>query len=152
MISIEKATRYCCEPIEHIENYTDAVADKVRKWVCHHRDEIRILPSGMVTRRTSDELIENGRYWLVPANELIFILDTEHRAMHAHYQPATEEGRKRIGLSNKLRPRRTGFKTSATTKEKLRVAQTGKVLTTETKKKISQANLRRWSKIKKEAA
>ena len=150
MISIEKATRYCCEPIEHIENYAAAVADKDRKWVCHHRDEIRVLPSGMVARRTSDELIENGRYWLVPANELIFMLDTEHRAMHAHYQPATEECRKRIGLSNKIRPRRTGFKTSMITKEKLRLAQTGKVLTTETRKKISQANLRRWSKIKKE--
>ena len=60
MISIEKATKYCCEPIEHIENYDSAINDADNLWVVHHRDEIRLLPSGMIAMRSKAELEENG--------------------------------------------------------------------------------------------
>lgn len=73
---------YCREPIENIENYALAVADIEHEWVLHHRDEVHVLPSGMVARRSKRELIENGRYYGCPASELIFLERREHAKLH----------------------------------------------------------------------
>ena len=51
-------SRYCCEDISKIENYDKAIEDNLNGWVIHHRDEIRILPSGIKVIRTREELIE----------------------------------------------------------------------------------------------
>lgn len=56
--------------------------DKSQVWCCHHKDEIRTLPSGMIVLRTTKELKENGRYYDCPANELIFLTKSEHRKLH----------------------------------------------------------------------
>ena len=48
MIMEYNAKQYCCEDITLIENYDKAIADETQVWDCHHRDEVRILPSGMV--------------------------------------------------------------------------------------------------------
>lgn len=73
---------YCKEDISLIENYDKAINDKEHTWDCHHRDEIRTLPSGMKVYRSKQELIDNGRYYNCPANELIFLTASEHQSLH----------------------------------------------------------------------
>lgn len=68
--------------IDLIENYELAKADDFNGWDIHHRDEIKILPSGIKVIRTREELIENGRYYDCPPNELIWIRTSEHIRMH----------------------------------------------------------------------
>lgn len=69
--------RYCSEPVENIENYDKAVADKEQMWECHHRAEI--LPCGVFTPK---QLQKHGLYWNRPARELIFLPHGEHRRLH----------------------------------------------------------------------
>jgi hypothetical protein len=146
MICLEKALRYCSEDISLIENYDKAINDADNLWVVHHRDEIRVLPSGMIAMRSKADLEENGRYWLVPANELIFMLKKEHMAMHAHYQRVSPEARQKMRAAKLGKPiSRKFYSPSMATREKLRAAQTGKRLSTETRRKISDANLKRWA-------
>lgn len=71
--------------IAEIENYELAKKDNFIGWDVHHKDEIRILPSGMIAIRSKADLIENGRYYNCPSNELIFMLHTEHSALHRKY-------------------------------------------------------------------
>ena len=78
MINFKKAKSYCREDISLIENYDKAMEDKTQTWECHHRDEYKVLPSGIVVIRSCNELIENGRYYKCPANELIFLTKEEH--------------------------------------------------------------------------
>lgn len=85
MIMEYNAKQYCCEDITLIENYDKAIADETQVWDCHHRDEIRVLPSGMVALRSQKELQENGRYFGCPANELIFLTPSEHSRLHIRY-------------------------------------------------------------------
>ncbi len=90
MISKWHAQSYCCEDISMIENYELAVND-TELWDCHHRDEIRTLPSGMKVYRTQQELIDNGRYYDCPANELIFIKHIDHLSLHSLNRPTKKE-------------------------------------------------------------
>lgn len=116
MINTSKANWFCNEDISKIENYEQAKNDKSQTWDCHHRDEIRTLPSGMKVYRSKQELIENGRYYHCPANELIFLTHREH--MRLHYQ-------------GKARSTEIGQKISESKK--------GKHHSTETRKKIGEA-------------
>lgn len=118
------AKYYCREDLSLVENYDKALADKNETWVCHHRDEIKILPSGIKVIRTKYDLIENDRYYYCPANELIFMRACEHTTMHC----------KGITTWNK------GKKWSEETKRKMSVAATNRKrapLSEETKRKIS---------------
>lgn len=65
-----------------IENYDKAKADNFKGWDIHHRDEIRLLPSGMIAIRTREELIENDRYYNCPPNEFIWLTRSEHIRLH----------------------------------------------------------------------
>ena len=97
MFNLTNAKQYCKEDISLVENYDKAIAD-TSMWVIHHRDEIRILPSGMVALRSKNDLIENGRYWKCPANELIFMKFEEHKALHNKYmneRPEVKESHKK---------------------------------------------------------
>lgn len=89
MICIKTVKRFCKEPLENIENYDNAISDP-EMWHCHHRDEVRVLPSGITVYRYKDELIENGRYYGCPANELIFLSRSEHHKLHIS-NPITKE-------------------------------------------------------------
>lgn len=91
MIDRYRASKYCCEDITLIENYDKAIADTTQTWQIHHRDEIRTLPSGMVVYRTQEDLIESGRYYNCPANELIFLTKSEHNKLHMKYRPKLSE-------------------------------------------------------------
>lgn len=82
MIS-RNAQKYCSEDLSLIENYELAKNDPTpNKWCIHHRDECKVLPSGIIVCRTMEELIENGRYYNCPANELIFLTQSEHWKLH----------------------------------------------------------------------
>lgn len=85
MIDEAHVKQYCRDPFPYIENYSEAYADPNETWVCHHCDEIRFLPSGMVSIRSKAELIENGRYYSCPANELIFMRKSDHIKLHRKY-------------------------------------------------------------------
>lgn len=82
---------------ELIENYELAKADNFKGWCIHHRDEYKVLPSGIEVFRTKSELIEDGRYYNCPANELIFMTIAEHQAYHMKH--ITKERRKNMSLS-----------------------------------------------------
>ena len=84
MISEYRAKKYCIDDISLIENYDKAINDSAI-WDCHHRDEIKVLPSGMIAIRAASELKENGRYYDCPANELIFLSRKEHWKLHSKY-------------------------------------------------------------------
>lgn len=113
---INKKSRYCCEDISNIENYEKAKADNFVGWVIHHRDERRVLPSGMVAIRTYQELKENGRYYNCPANELIYLSTKAHGEIH----PISEEHRK------KLSDIRRGTKASEETRKKMSRSHLGR--------------------------
>lgn len=81
MINEHKAKSYCCEDIKNIENYNEAITSDLL-YECHHRDEVKILPSGIKVIRDKEEMIEDGRYYNCPANELIFMTQSEHRIYH----------------------------------------------------------------------
>lgn len=72
--------------IDLVENYELAKTDNFKGWHIHHKDEIRILPSGMIVIRTKEELIENGRYYDCPPNELIWMRQSEHVALHNKFR------------------------------------------------------------------
>ena len=69
MISKRQALKYCCEDVSLIENYDKAVQDTSLKWHCHHKLEMF---------KTKKELIAMGRYYNVPARELVFVTPKEH--------------------------------------------------------------------------
>lgn len=125
---IKTHKRCFCQTPELIENYEQAIKDKTRIWVCHHRDEIRKLPSGMVVIRSKDELIENGRYYNCPPNELIFLTTSEHTKLHSNYI---------------YHP-----KASIETRKKLSVALKGRKITKEHKENMSKAHKGKESKLK----
>ena len=82
MINTQLANKYCREDIRYIENYDLAIADTTHTWDLHHRDEIKVLPSGIKVCRTRQELIENDRYYNCPTNELIFLTRSDHMRLH----------------------------------------------------------------------
>ena len=141
MIGIENAYAYCKEDISLIENYDMAISDDKNVWVCHHRDEIKILPSGIVVLRSVEELIENKRYYNCTANELIFMTNSEHVKLHAKYRKSpTQETREKI--SNSLKGKLTGRKFSDETKMKLSIAAKNRpARTQEHTEKLRQAML-----------
>ena len=94
---------YCTE-VEKIENYQLAIADNDNVWICHHRLE------EFYTRK---ELIQLGKYYDVPANELIFVKNEyEHRKLRHkgiqgrnHTNKRSKRGQKfcsKYGYSGKL--------------------------------------------------
>ena len=82
MISKAQAKKFCKDDISMIENYDKAIADTTQTWDCHHRDEVKILPSGMTVIRSRQDLIDTSRYYGCPANELIFLTRSEHVKLH----------------------------------------------------------------------
>lgn len=122
MICVSSIKKYCTDYTK-IENYDKAIADETQTWQCHHRDEIKILPSGIKVIRTPEELKENGRYYNCPPNELIFLTASEHRKLHT-------EGINNPNFGNKLN-----------SEIKLKISNTlkGHKLSEETKSKISKS-------------
>lgn len=66
--------RFCCEDLNNIENYEQAV-NSPERWDCHHKLEIEL-------NKSKQELIDLDLYYNRPANELIFLTHSEHQSMH----------------------------------------------------------------------
>lgn len=134
MISKKQAEKFCRDNIAKIENYDKAIADTTQTWDCHHRDEVKILPCGIEVRRSREELIENGRYYNCPANELIFLTKAEHSRLHGKGNQNTkgihwsEEHRRKISESMKGKQNSKGCKLSEETRQKMSDARKGNTM------------------------
>ena len=126
MISKFHAHKFCKDDLSNIENYEKAISDTTRIWDLHHRDEIRVLPSGMIANRSRQELIENGRYFNCPANELIFLTHSEHQILH----------KKSVKISSDVSDVKKGKHLTAETRQKISEARKGKTLSEEQRKQL----------------
>ena len=131
------AKTYCKDDISLIENYAKAIADSTQMWDCHHRRE------NISSRK---ELIEIGEYYNRPAEELVFLTRSEHRALHASLifkgKHHNEETKRKISESHK------GKHLSEEHKQKVAESLRGRHLSEEHKQKMSTARkgLNTWSK------
>lgn len=73
--------KYCSDPLELIENYRTAEAEGFKGWCLHHRREIENDGS----TKTVQELIEKGMYLNIPADELVFMTNEDHRKLHGKH-------------------------------------------------------------------
>lgn len=142
MISKHQARKFCKDDISKIENYEQALNDATKTWDLHHRDEIRLLPSGMVAHRSKRDLIENGRYYHCPANELIFLTRSEHNNLHHKGKARSDATRHQISASKK------GHLMSAETKKKMSDAHKGTIYTAEHRKNMSESLKAYWQRRK----
>lgn len=101
MINEKYVKKYCKEDLSKIENYDKAIADVSQMWECHHRDEVRILPSGIKVIRSRQELIENERYYNCHANELIFLTREEHKSLHHKGKSLSDETCRKMSETRK---------------------------------------------------
>ena len=117
MISIkkQKTKHFCCEPLENIENFQEAVNDKTQQWCLHHRLEI-----GEDYENTEEQLKMMGLYYNRPACELIYLPMGIHTSLHNKHKlklgklksfignrkgkkskPLTEEQKKKLSEARK---------------------------------------------------
>ena len=120
-----KFERYC-KDYKNIENYDKAAADNFKGWCCHHRKGVDI---------PTEELQALGMYYDIPADELIFLTRSEHRALHNKGKHHSEETKKKLS-----KPK------SEKAKKKMSEAwDYDKHFTVETRKKLSEAQTgRHW--------
>ena len=83
-----------CKDYENIENYEKAKKDNFKGWHCHHRLETHNSDG---ERRLVDismgELKSLGMYYNRPAEELIFLTESEHNVFKKG-KPAWNKGKK----------------------------------------------------------
>ena len=94
MIS-ERYVKAYCKDFTKIENYAEAIADKTQFWVCHHR--LELIATGAVVESSKQDLIDWGIYYDRPADELIFLTQSEHVVLHNKTRkgkPAWNKGKK----------------------------------------------------------
>lgn len=120
MINTYNVKQYCRDDISKIENYEQAINDKVNKWVCHHRLELTLDGEEALSKA---ELKRMNMYYHRPYFELIFMKDVDHRKLHSRFVKnwRTEES------INKFRYNRLGHS-----------------FTEESRKKISETVKQRW--------
>ena len=89
---------YCCEPIENIEGYEEAVADKTQIYHCHHRLEVQ-----GPFRNSRELLIKCGMYYDRPASELVFLSRSAHFSLHKKGREVKRESVEKLVKSLKAR-------------------------------------------------
>lgn len=94
MINIKATKEKCKDDISKIENYEEAINDKVNMWECHHRLELTLDGEFAHTHK---ELKRLGMYWHRPYFELIFLTRSEHASVHR----GTEEYKRKMSESMK---------------------------------------------------
>ena len=149
MINLKNVIKFCKDDPSEIENYQEAIKDKTQTWFCHHRDEVKILPSGMIATRSVEDLIENGRYFNCPANELIFLTKSAHSSLHCKirnmqydYSKRDETWQSKPEERRKRSERAKGRKQTDETKAKMKKAweeRRKKPISEKTRKKLSEA-------------
>lgn len=115
--------RYC-KDFENIENYEKARKDNFEGWCCHH------IKGENISRNKLKAL---GMYYNRPADELIFLTESEHDILHKKGKSLSEEHK------NKLSEVKKGKHLSEKHKKKIGEAHKGKKRSEETRKKISEA-------------
>ena len=78
--------KYCRDDYTKIENYDKAMTDNTQTWVIHHRFETHDILGNKcpIDRRLSiQELKELNMYYNRPAEELIFMTQSEHMSLHS---------------------------------------------------------------------
>lgn len=145
MINESSAKKFCKDDISKIENYDKAINDQTEPWECHHRDEIRILPSGMTVVRSAKDLKDAGRYYNCPANELIFLTKSEHSRLHSMNKSDEQKQKLSEAMKGEGNPM-YGKPCSDETRRKISEAKKGKTISDETRRKISEANKGKHSK------
>ena len=138
MVNYEIAKKYCSEDISLIENFEAAATDTTEVWHIHHRNEI-------LEHKTRTQLINENRYYNVPAAELIFLTSVDHKILHG--QNVLDESR--IKISENTRGKKHG-PMSDEQKQKISEATSGdgngmygKHHSDESKNKISQTRKER---------
>ena len=127
--------RYC-KDYENIENYEKAKKDDFIGWHCHHRLETHKSDGeSRLVDISYKELKALGMYYNRPAEELIFLTESEHNAYNKGKPKSDETRRKMKGNKNAL-----GYKHSEEVKKKMSEARKGKKRSEETKKKISETH------------
>lgn len=92
MISTDKRLKKFCKNYHLVENYMQARFDVTQIWHLHHRREISEMKS-------AKQLIEEGKYYDLEPEELIFLTNSEHSRLHDLNK--REETKKKISNSNK---------------------------------------------------
>lgn len=92
---IQQANKYCCDNITEIEGYDEMMSSN-EKWHTHHRREI-------TEGKSMQQLIDEGLYWKVPSNELIFITASEHAHLHHKGKQFSKEHKRKLSEANKGR-------------------------------------------------
>lgn len=99
--------RYCCEDIPKIENYEKAIADTTQIWHCHHRLETHNSDGERrLINLSMKELKALDMYFNRPANELIFMTNSEHKNLHykeKKRKPFSEEHKRNLSKALKGR-------------------------------------------------
>lgn len=129
MINESSAKIFCKDDISKIENYDKAINDQTETWICHHR-------LGLThSRKDLDRL---GLYENRPAEELIFVTQSEHCRLHNMNR--SDETRRKISESQKGKPK------SDETKMKMSEAARLRYKDPEQRKKLSEAHKGKHSK------
>ena len=99
-----------CQSPELIENYKEAIEDE-EMWDCHHRRETHNLETGekLESFFSAKSLIQQGLYYQVPPEELIFLKHREHSSLHKKGFHPTEETRRKLSESLKGKPGHESF-------------------------------------------
>ena len=113
MISERTVKEFCNEDISLIENYEQAIQDKVNTWHCHHK-----LGLGSDYENTIDELKMMNLYYNRPACEFIFITEEEHHRIHSIGKHNGFYGKTHTNESkNKISKSKQGYKHTEDWKE-----------------------------------
>ena len=124
MICIQTVKDFC-KNFTEIENYDKAIADTTQTWQCHHR--LEISPTGKHISRI--RLTELGLYYNRPANEFIFLTESEHKKLHM----------KCCRNTGVIRNSMQGKHQSEYQKQRMSEIHKGKIVSTETRVKISES-------------
>lgn len=160
MISIKQAKKYCKE-FTKIENYEKAIQDD-KLWVLHHRLETHFSNGDerlFKARLSIEELKALDMYYNRPADELIFLTQSEHLKLHNkgnEYnigRKHTDEARKNMSEAAKKvwakdaehKPRTLGYKHTEETRKHLSETKKGTKLSDYHKQRIGKAFIgRHW--------
>ena len=132
--------RYC-KDYQNIENYEKAKADNFKNWEIHHRLETHTSDGERrLVNISMGELKALDMYWHRPAEELIFLTESEHNTLHHKGKLISEEHKKKVSEASKGNKRALGYHHSEETRKKISEARKGKHRSDETKKKIAEAS------------